>query len=68
MRDVYRFSRDLDQVVICGVPGSQPGISIGTGDPGCFLPDDEIPNLISALQAYMSRRAREVTREAKGGS
>jgi len=26
---------------------------------GCHIPDDEIPNLISALQDYMSRRARE---------
>lgn len=30
---------------------------------GCNLPDDEIPGLISALQAYMSGKARE---KAKG--
>jgi hypothetical protein len=31
----------------------------------CVLPDDEIPALISALQNYMSRRAKEITKAAK---
>jgi len=30
-----------------------------------YLPDDEIPSLVSALQNYMSRRAKEITRAAR---
>lgn len=28
---------------------------------GVILPDEEVPNLVAALQNYMSRRAKEIT-------
>lgn len=31
-----------------------------------IVPDDEIPKLISALQDYMSKRAKQIIRDAKG--
>jgi hypothetical protein len=31
----------------------------------CVVPDDEIPGLVSALQNYMSKRAKEITKAAK---
>src|SRR5579859_3134293 len=35
------------------------GLWVKTTGTGVILPDDEIPGLISALQDYMSRRARD---------
>lgn len=40
------------------------GIKVQLGDEMAYLPDDEIPNLISALQDYMSRRAKQLSRAA----
>jgi hypothetical protein len=42
------------------------GIRVWANPDGVHIPDDEIPNLVAALQNYMSRRAREVAKEAKG--
>jgi hypothetical protein len=47
-------------------PTGRNGVFIRTGHQGITLPDDEIPNLISALQDYMSRRAREMAKGANG--
>ena len=44
------------------------GLWVKTTEHGVILPDDEIPALVSALQNYMSRRAREMTREAKSNA
>lgn len=41
------------------------GLNIRTTFDGCSLPDAEIPNLVAALQNYMSRRAKEITNTAK---
>ena len=41
------------------------GIRLVTSPAGCTIPDDEIPNLVSALQNYMSRRAKEITKGAR---
>lgn len=66
VRAIYEYE-NLGRAVSIYQPGATgPGVRIITKG-SCSIPDDEIPNLISALQAYMSRRAREVTREAKGG-
>lgn len=43
------------------------GINVSTSPGGCWLPDDEIPNLISALQNYMSRKAKEIAKGAGNG-
>jgi hypothetical protein len=41
------------------------GLQFATGrDPGAWLPDDEIPALVSALQNYMTNRAKEITGRA----
>lgn len=40
------------------------GLWIKTSENGVIFPDDEIPALISALQNYMSKRAKEITRAA----
>jgi len=37
------------------------GLWVKTTGTGIILPDDEIPALISALQDYMSRRAKAIT-------
>ena len=47
-------------------PGS--GIGIHTSFDGCLIADDEIPGLVGALQNYMSKRAKQITRAAKAGS
>ena len=46
-------------------PSCMGGVKIHTNGSGCLLPDEEIPGLISTLQAYMSRRAKEITRAAR---
>lgn len=46
-----------------GSANAVPGIWVESGRDG-FVPDDEIPGLVSFLQDYMSRRAREVARAA----
>lgn len=44
------------------------GVNFLTSNGGCWMPDDEIPGLISALQNYMSQRAKAITAAAKNGS
>ncbi len=60
MPNVYHYSHNIEALSVrtVRVDGGY-GLGIGTNPGGCLLPDDEIPNLISALQDYMSRRARE---------
>lgn len=41
------------------------GLWMKTSDHGVILPDDEIPNLISALQNYMSQKAKRIAKAAK---
>ena len=48
-----------------GSASGVPGLWVSAGRDG-FLPDDEIPGLVSFLQDYMSRRAREMAKGAKG--
>ena len=42
------------------------GLWIKTTGTGIILPDDEIPRLIGKLQAYMSWRARELSKAGRG--
>ena len=62
MKRIYSFTDDYgDSIeVVTGPAGS---IGIGTLNP-VILPDDEIPNLVAALQNYMSRRAKELAKGA----
>jgi hypothetical protein len=41
------------------------GIHVMVGIEACSIPDDEIPNLVSALQNYMSRRAKVLAGNAR---
>lgn len=36
------------------------GLRVLTNTAGAIVPDDEIPNLVAALQNYMSKRAKEL--------
>jgi len=66
MGNVYRYqSVKSGRHVRFAALAFQLGISIETGPTGATLPDEEIPNLISALQNYMSKRAAEITKAAK---
>lgn len=44
------------------------GIRVWANPDGAYIPDDEIPVLVSALQNYMSQRAKAITAAAKNGS
>ena len=68
MAHVYYYAHNIEALSVKAVRiGDGHGLGIGTRPGGCLLPDDEIPDLISALQNYMSRRAKELTRAAKSG-
>jgi hypothetical protein len=41
------------------------GLHVRTNPSGSYITDDEIPNLVAALQNYMSRRAREMSKGGK---
>ena len=60
---VYKYEERGMRIVEIYPTATMPGIAIAANGGG-YVPDDEIPNLVSALQAYMSRRAKEL---AKGG-
>lgn len=40
------------------------GLRVLTNTAGAIVPDDEIPVMISALQNYMSKRAKAITKAA----
>lgn len=62
---VYRYKDTVDDTILMiSNMGNGHGIHIVTELPGVVLPDDEIPALISALQDYMSRRAKQLSRAA----
>lgn len=59
--------RDAQASVIA--PRSDGGIHVMAGHGSAVhIPDDEIPALVSALQNYMSQRAKAITRAASNGS
>jgi hypothetical protein len=57
---------DGEMIAVYTRSGRDPGITIQTSFDGCDIADEEIPGLVSALQNYMSRRAKEITKAAKG--
>lgn len=64
---LYKYS-DIDGDRLAVFPANilgTYGVNIKTDREGCSLPDSEIPALISALQDYMSRRAKAITKAAK---
>lgn len=69
MPSVYYYSHNIEALSVSTVRlNGGYGLGIGTNPGGCLIPDDEIPGLVAALQNYMSRRAKEITRAAKAGS
>jgi hypothetical protein len=40
------------------------GVRVWANPDGVLIPDDEIPGLVAALQNYMSKRAKEITKAA----
>ena len=68
MSNIYHYGHGVDALSVSTVRiGYGYGLGIGTLPGGCLLPDDEIPALISALQNYMSKRAKAITKAAANG-
>lgn len=68
MRIVFDHSDDDGNRVALyrhSTPRTDDGVFVTTSKAGTVIPDDKIPDLVSALQNYMSRRAREKTEWAK---
>jgi predicted nuclease with RNAse H fold len=63
---VYKYEDRGMRVVEIYPTATMPGIAIAISGGG-YVPDDEIPGLISALQNYMSKRANQITRAASNG-
>lgn len=47
------------------IPELGGGLHVRTNPAGSFLPDNEIPDLMAALQRYMSRRANQMAKQAR---
>lgn len=61
------YSRERGRFSVRTLPKDQPGVVLFIGGAEEVIPDDEIPDLVAALQNYMSRRANELSRGAKRG-
>jgi hypothetical protein len=62
----YMDSRGRTVAFDAAIPGREGKLHVRANPSGVHIPDDEIPNLVAALQNYMSRRAREVAKEGSG--
>lgn len=59
------YSRELGRFSFRTGSIRNPGLIAFIGGAECLIPDDEIPDLVAALQNYMSRKANEIAKGAR---